>query len=231
MLLWTRGYRRPPLRSRLEVLIRWLSPSRLFWLWLSVLLVAWYAPLPFSSDLGTRIRYAGLILQLAGIGAVAYGIKKTRDQFRKPSWEQSLVNGLRDLPAVFRTRRNYLKSGAPQAGSSRVSAEGSAKPVRTKGASPRVAALEAELLAVSERVMQTQRQLDEEARVRDNDDKWERAARGEADARLWKALEEFSVGGLDLSAVGLWWLLVGLVLTTVAGEAVRFLARVAPVGL
>jgi len=218
------------LRSLFEVLMRWLSASRFFWLWLTVLLIAWYGPLPFSSDLETRFRYAGLILQLAGIGTVAYGIKMTRDLLRKPSWEQSLVTGLRDLPAVFRARRTTLKGEAPQAGSSTVSAE-SAKPARNKGAAPRVAALEAELAAVNERIAQTQHQLDDETRARDNDDKWERAARVEADARLWKALQESSVGGLRLSAVGLGWLLVGVVLTTVAGEAARLLGRVAPVGI
>jgi hypothetical protein len=215
------------------MLIRWFARSRLFWLWLSVLLIAWYAPLPFTSDLGLRIRDAGLILQLTGIGTIAYGLKKTRDLFRKPTWQQSLVTWRKDLH-VFRSKRTYAGSGAPQEGLIGTSgAEGSSTPGPSKRASrdERFGALEAKLLAAHDRITQTQQRLDDEARIRDSDDKWERAARVEADARLWKALEELSVGGLDLSAVGLWWLLVGVVLTTVAGEAVRFLAPVVPVGL
>jgi hypothetical protein len=224
------------LRSLLEVLVRWLLGTRLFWLWLSVLLIAWYAPLSFTSDLGLRIRDAGLILQLTGIGTIAYGLKKTRDLFRKPTWQQSLVTWRKDLPHVFlfRSKRTYAGSGAPQEGLIGTSgAEGSSTPGPSKRASrdERFGALEAKLLAAHDRITQIQHRLDDEARVRDSDDKWERAARVEADARLWKVLEEFSVGGLDLSAVGLWWLLVGVVLTTVAGEAVRFLAPVVPVGV
>lgn len=220
------------MRSRLDVLMRWLSASRFFWLWLSVVLIAWYAPLPFTSDLEIRMRYAGLILQLAGIGAVGYGIKRTRDRFRKSPWEQSGLTWLKDRPAVFRSRRMSNGNGAPQATLSEASGEGSSKLVRSKGASPRVATLAAELLAVNERIVQTQRQVDDETRTRDSEDKWERAARVEGDARLWKMLEEFSVGGLDLSAVGLWWLVAGVILTTVGGEAVHFFsAPVAPVGV
>jgi hypothetical protein len=125
-------------------------------------------------------------------------------------------------------------SAPPQANPSAVAEDAAnSKPAGAKRASrdERVAALEAKLLATHDRIAQTQRRLDDEMRVRDRDDNWERTAREEADEQMWKALEEVSSGGLGLSEAGLLWLLLGVALSAAAGEVARVLAPTAAVAV
>ena len=212
------------MRSPLDRLARWATGSRLVCLWLAVVIAAWYAPHPFTSDHEARVRLAGLILQLVGIGSVMYGTRRTRNLLRQPFRERALVAAHRELPAVFRSRRAY---GAPtQANLSAAPQEAlSSKPAGAKRTTrdERVAALETKLLAAHDRIAQTQRRLDDEMRVRDRDDNWERTAREEADEQMWKALEEVSSGGLGVSGAGLLWLLLGVALSAAAGEVARLL--------
>lgn len=132
---------------------------------------------------------------------------------------------------MFRSRRAYAASAA----SPSLAAEDatSSKPTGAKRTprDERVAALEAKLLAAHDRIAQTQRRLDDEMRVRDRDDNWERAAREEADEQMWKALEELSSGGLGLSGAGLLWLLLGVALSAAAEEVARLLAPTAAVAV
>ena len=219
------------MRPSLDMLARLVTGSRLVWLWLAVVLAAWYAPHPFTSNQEARVRFAGLILQLVGIVTVVYGIRRTRNLLRQPFRERALVTSRRELPAVFRSRRAY---GAPQASPSVPAEEvASSKPAGAKRTSrdKRVAALEAKLLAAHDRIAQTQRRLDDEMRVRDRDDNWERTAREEADERMWKALEEVSSGGLGLSGAGLLWLLLGVALSAAADEVARWLMPTAAVAV
>ena len=213
------------------MLARWISGPRLVWLWLAVVLAAWYAPHPFTSNHEARIRFAGLILQIVGIGTVVYGIRRTRDLVRQPFRERALVAARRDLPAVFRSRRAYV---VPHANPSVATEDAvSSKPTgakRTKR-NERVAALEAKLQAAHDRIALTQRRLDDEVRVRDRDDSWERTAREEADEQMWKALEEVSSGGLGLSGAGVLWLLLGVALSAAAGEVARLLMPTAAVAV
>jgi len=205
------------------MLARCVTGSGLVWLWLAVVLVAWYAPHPFTSNHEARVRFAGLILQLVGIGTVVYGIRRTRNLLRQPFRERALVTSRGELPAVFRSRRAYV---APQANPSVAAQDAaSSKPAGPKRTTrdERVAALEAKLLAAHDRIAQTQRRLDDEMRVRGRDDNWERTARQEADEQMWKALEEVSSGGLGLSGAGLLWLLLGVALSAAAEEVARLL--------
>ena len=206
------------------MLARWAAGSRLVCLWLVVVIAAWYAPHPFTSNHEARVRFAGLILQLAGIGTVVYGTRRTRNLLRQPFWDHALITSRRELPAVFRSRRVY--GASPQASSSAAPQEAaSSKPAGAKRTprDERVAALEAKLLAAQSRIAQTQRRLDDEMRVRDRDDNWERTARQEADEQMWKALEEVSSGGLGVSGAGLLWLLLGVALSAAASEVARLL--------
>ena len=213
------------------MLARWISGSGLVWLWLAVVLAAWYAPHPFTSNHEARVRFSGLILQIVGIGTVVYGIRRARDLVRQPFRERALVAARRDLPAVFRSRRAYV---VPHANPSVATEDAvSSKPTGAKRTKrdERVAALEAKLQAAHDRIAQTQRRLDDEMRVRDRDDSWERTAREEADEQMWKALEEVSSGGLGLSGAGVLWLLLGVALSAAAGEVARLLMPTAAVAV
>jgi len=201
----------------------WATGSRLVWVWLAVVIAAWYATHPFTSNHETRVRFTGLILQLAGIATVVYGIRRTRHLLRQPFRERAL-DSRREIPAVFRSRRAY--AAPAQAGPSAATEDpASTKPPGAKRTArdERVTALEAKLLPAHDRIAQTQRRLADEMRVRDRDDNWERTAREEADEQMWKALEEISSGGLGLSGAGLLWLLLGVALSATAGEVARML--------
>ena len=221
---WGLRHQKLAVRSPLDMLARWATGSRLVCLWLAVVIAAWYAPHPFTSNHEARVRFAGLILQLVGIGTVVYGTRRTRHLLRQPFREHALITSRRELPAVFRSRRAY--GAPPQASPGSAPHEAaSSKPAGAKRTprDERVAALEAKLLAAHDRIAQTQRRLDDEMRVRDRDDNWERTARQEADEQMWKALEEVSSGGLGVSGAGLLWLLLGVALSAAAGEVARLL--------
>ena len=81
----------------------WFKELSHFWLSLVVLLpLISYAFLPTLEE--TRLRIAGLVLQLCGIGTVARGISQTRQLFGHPSIVESSLQWLRRFPSFRRHR-------------------------------------------------------------------------------------------------------------------------------
>ena len=84
-LSWTLGVNRMTLRTQakhlyrwLRALLSWLSEARHFWLAVVVVVVAMLL-VARKGVTEPEIRIAGLVLQILGIGTVAWGIRETRE--------------------------------------------------------------------------------------------------------------------------------------------------------
>ena len=66
-------------------------------------------------------------------------------------------------------------------------------------------------------------ELDEQARDHSHAIEKERQTRAAEHMRLWDRLEATETGGLSLSAVGVLWLWIGVILSTVAPELAKWL--------
>ncbi|MBU1706172.1 hypothetical protein KKG19_05625 [Patescibacteria group bacterium] len=208
----------PWLKSILHSLVEW----RLFFL--GFLVVA--APAGFIVFVGAgeaAIRITGMVLQLLGIGTVAWGIHTTRKEFGHPSafavWRKRLnrfppfvgrvATGSAHitLPAMTVSARGYGSIGA--------------------GANPtidaRVQALEENLKLVNDRVSQIQNEMDQEFRKQSNALKQEQQVRSDEDQHIRAKIESTETGGLHISAMGALWLAVGVIMSAIPSELAMWL--------
>jgi hypothetical protein len=93
----------------------------------------------------------------------------------------------------------------------------------------RLSAIEANLKGLDERLNQVQHRLHYETHSISSALHEERTAREEEDLKTRRKLELSQTGGLSISAVGLIWLFLGLILSTASPEIARLLDR-GPIG-
>jgi len=89
----------------------------------------------------------------------------------------------------------------------------------------RLSAIEANLKGVDERLNQVQQRLHYETCRISSESHEERTAREEEDLKTRRKLELSQTGGLSISAVGLVWLFLGLILSTASPEIASSLDR------
>lgn len=82
----------------------------------------------------------------------------------------------------------------------------------------RVAALEARVTKVNQRVDQVQRELHQEVKAREDALSSERSTRDREVAEINKRLKSVGTGGVGVLLMGLVWLATGLTLSTIPGE-------------
>ena len=217
--LWLRG-----VRLWLRALGRWLvlDASR-FWL---AIVVAGGALL-ISLQPGTSesfIRLTGMVLQLLGLGTVAWGIAVTRALFGTDSlltaarkWVNRVprlrrghaVSMTAHFPLDFDTAhgRGYSTDNAP-----------AGAPIEA-----RVEVLEKNLHRVNERLNQTQKEMDDELHRVKVSLTQETATRIAEDDSTRRTLEISETGGIYITATGALWLSVGVFLSTASPELSRWL--------
>ena len=199
----------------------WFKELSHFWLSLVVLLpLISYAFLPTLEE--TRLRIAGLVLQLCGIGTVARGISQTRQLFGHPSIVESSLQWLRRFPS-FRPKA-ISGSGHISGGGIKFSGHGevSSKLGPTASLEARVSDLERRLTSVNLKVDELQNHVDTNVRKLKELIDDERVSRGKDVHELYQKLEHTETGGLRLSLVGLIWLCCGLVMSTIPNEIAKF---------
>ena len=168
------------------------------------------------------IRYAGLWLQLFGIGTVAWGIRKTHRLFGHPSfWDQvrqSVHQWLHDRPKYRQDTVIELDSGSVA-----VSGVG-LRPFVWSSAGPeatpeqRLDALEENLERVRDDPARFQENTFDEFKKRDDALKQEQRTRSIADQELKELLTATEMGGLNLSAIGVILLFLGVIRSTISAE-------------
>jgi len=193
-------------------------------LWLTVLVVA--VAIAFVLRKGiteTEIRITGLVLQVLGIGTVAWGIHETRALFGHPGILTVAREWLRRFPVyggrVVSGNASIISGGGTVHG--RGYASDNAGPDATIEA--RVEALEKNVKRVNERINQTQSEMDGKFRSQAEALGQEQQTRSKEDHKILAKLEATETGGLHISAMGALWLLVGVTFSTVAPELAKCL--------
>ena len=175
----------------------------------------------------TRLRIAGLFLQLFGIAVVVWGLSETGRLFSRPNPMQYTVEWFKRFPRFDAEGRIFASLGATVQGAAMVSAVGTVSVRATATLEERVAALEAAQNYFIEQVREIQGHYEQEIRIVRNELESERRERAVQDEKTQKRLEEVSAGGLHLEWAGVFWLLLGLVLATAPAEIIRFFSYLA----
>lgn len=71
------------------------------WLLLIGLALGWMVALPFSTSMSQTVRCAGMVLQIAGLLVVAFGLRKLRCMFNRPSTSQNTIRWFRRVASAF----------------------------------------------------------------------------------------------------------------------------------
>jgi len=160
----------------------------------------------------------GLLLQLLGLYTVLRGISATRTLFALPTFTASALTWLRSFPR--RHPPPVTISGVGAIGSA--SAFGRASVRAALGPNPtledRVHVLEQNLASIDKYTVALQQQVDEAKYITKEALTKERLLRQTEVHSLSRKLELTETGGLDISLVGLVWLMVGLVMSTASYE-------------
>lgn len=207
---------------RLKSVWPWLVEKRYMWLSMAVICVALVISLrPHTNE--PIIRYTGLLLQLFGILTVIWGISETKALFGHPSFAGEIKAWLDRCPLL---RRNVVLA-VDNATMSMMVGKARAHQTYGPGENPtvetRLEALEKNVTAIHERISQTQKEMDEELQKTGTALKHEEQSRQTEDNAIREKLEATGTGGVHISAMGVLWLFVGVILSTAAPEVAMLL--------
>jgi bifunctional DNA-binding transcriptional regulator/antitoxin component of YhaV-PrlF toxin-antitoxin module len=204
---------------RWRILIAGLKEAWPTWLWLAGILVAFAVGRLWSTRLSDVVRYAGAMLQVLGLATVAWGLSEMRRLFHRPSLRARIFGWFRRLAAAFRAPK-LISGQASVAGRATVSAEARVVLGVRPGAplEERVKVLEENLNRLRDeqdtKVQEIRREL---STVRE-DMQRESQERQAADEKTVRQIEEVAIGGLHLEIVGLFWLFLGVLCTSIPNE-------------
>jgi len=206
----------------LKATLHWLFGPRHVWACLLVTAVA----LIFCLRPGTSepvIRLTGLALQLLGVLTVAWGIAETRRFFGLPPLRSKVKAWLEAAP--FRRSQTVSAVGHATLGAPTGKARGYGMhgPGENPTVESRLEALEKNLAVVHQRITGLEQEYDQELRSLSERI---RAENGSLKAELGQVrgrLEGFGTGGVRVSAMGVVWLFLGLVLSTAGVEIAEWL--------
>ncbi len=174
--------------------------------------VGWF----LSTTPSAAVRYTGMILQILGLFTVAIGLSNMRRLFGRPSVTDKVFGWFGRLAAAFTRPKSYTLEAST--GSS-VIVGNRADVVRSVGQG---ALLEDRVLLLEENVKQLRHKMDTEVQELRRDlaaakesIQRERAEREAADKEALRTIEEVGIGGLHLEMVGLCWLFLGIMGTSI----------------
>jgi hypothetical protein len=180
----------------------------------------------FSTASGSAaVRWAGMTLQLLGLLAVAYGLRETRKVFGAPTVVRRAWGWFGRLRQVFR-RPKPIAVRASAGGVAVVG--GRARVRRGAGATveQRLDVLESNPKSFETEFDESTSELSSRTGRLEKELRRERDDRKAADGKTWSQIEETAIGGLHLEVVGLVWLALGVVGTSIPDEPANLLAGV-----
>jgi len=208
----------------IKALLRWAFEPRPFWL--CILVLGLSLSLLFVGPAGeSKIRLIGLVLQLSGIVTVAWGLRETRRLFGYPTLFRHVMGWLEHFPKYNPPSISGTMEGAFPGISLEASGYTWQSFAPDAPIEKRLSAIEANLKDVDERLNQVQQHLHYETRKISSELHEERTAREKEDLKTRRKLELSQTGGLSISAVGLVWLFLGLILSTASPEIAMSLDR------
>ncbi len=177
-----------------------------------------------STTLASTIRYTGMVLQLFGLFTIARGLSELRRLFGRPPLISRVVGWFGRFLAVFAPPQTI---SAHVSGSGGATASGHARVTTSPGLR---ASVEERLYALEEKAKQLRNDLDNEVQGlrREIDVVRERIGqesqhRRVGDQEAERKIEEVAIGGLHLEIVGLLWLFLGVVGTSIPDEIAAWL--------
>jgi hypothetical protein len=211
--------------SRGRLLMAVLLDAWPMWLALAGVILAYVlGKLVPANSPADAVRYSGMILQILGLSTVAHGLGEMRRLFGRPPLVQRIVGWFRRLISVFQAPKP-ISVRASAAGTGIVTGHASLRTSVGPGASleDRVLALERNLNNVSEELRAANQALHTQLGDLRESIRSERQKRQSGDQDLGRRMEAVAIGGLNLETVGLFWLVLGVIATSVPAELVSLL--------
>jgi len=218
--------------------IRWpalrvaVREGRPAWICIAVIvfasLIGWMAVRLESVDASAGVRWAGMVLQWSGILTIARGLSDMRGRFGRPTLASAILGWFRGLVSAFKTAKT-LSAIVTGTGGITTSGEVHVRLVGGPGASvdQRLAALEENLTRLQKETDQRFEQARRDIAQTQEMIQREGQEREAGEQRIRRDLEEVAVGGLRLESIGLIWLFLGVIYTSIpevvaaAAEALR----------
>lgn len=198
----------------------WSRSGSPLWLTLVVLaLVCAYLSLgPPFDDPKARARYAGTLLQLAGIATVYIGLNRTRREFGLPSLTANFSKWLRSIP--WRGPRVVSGSINMSVEPATMVLEGQVVNLIATGqpVERRLDILEVETRKIREELTEANRQLRREQAQRTKEISGTRQQIETRTQETSRLLASVHTGGMSISIAGLFWLALGVVLASIPDE-------------
>ena len=199
--------------------VHWLiSEFRFLWLALFFVVVPFFVVFFLTGATEIQFRFTGLVLQWLGLGTVVHGIEETRMLFGHPNIVQLLLEKLLRFPRLRRDVFIHVGSGVITTDVGSVTAYGwrnidPAAPIEAQ-----VAALTQNMEHIKQRLDQMQKDVDSKISKHSVALHEEKKEREQGDKKLSMILEAAETGGLHISLMGVFWLAIGLLLTTFSPE-------------
>jgi hypothetical protein len=162
-----------------------------------------------------QVRYFGTWLQLFGIAVVAQGVRELRQEFKRPTTLAAMRSRIVAIVQSFRRRNITLTVGSANIALTGVAATLSVGRVGVPTVEQRLDALERELTELRKQAEDRDRKVDSQFSAVRTELSAERQQRVEGQSEIAQKLDNVAVGGLHLDVIGLWWLLIATIATSV----------------
>ncbi|HEY1090012.1 MAG TPA: hypothetical protein VGE47_02880 [Burkholderiaceae bacterium] len=209
-------------RQTIAQIPTWLAEARFAW-WGLAAVVAAVAAMRLLGPTEPVIRITGLVLQVFGIGTVVWGISETRALYGHKPFRELALNWLTRFPLLSRSATAAVSGSASNASMTAGRAHGTVGAGGNATLEERVAALEKNIPMIHARITSAEKEFDAGIQRVTDAIAEERRTRTEQDGHLSKRLELTATGGMHISAMGAFWLFVGVTLSTAALEISKWL--------
>lgn len=163
----------------------------------------------------SALKVAGFLIGLAGLSLVAYGLSKTRRLFGKPSVWSRLADWGRAAVAMFvRPPSRPINIEAKLGGVTVRGLAGTILGGPEKTLEQRVKELEEHAVAIKKQLEEIRTEAQQALEAAREEFRTDQGHIRQSVSDLDQRFEKFSVGGLDLEGMGLFWLIFGSALST-----------------
>jgi hypothetical protein len=208
----------------IPALYRWFMELKRVWgllIPIVVLIVVPYLPAFIPPEHPeARLRFCGLAFELFAILTVVSGLRDRQRLFNRPSYVKQFREWLKRRPRLGVKTQTILGTAAGSFGlagmAGRLSVWRAMRPENP--VEERLAALEANLTSLRTELEEEAKERRDEARKLAQAGDLERQARETSIKKLQDQLERFGAEGLNIEMVGVCWVVLGAIFTTLSGE-------------
>lgn len=194
------------------------------WLLIAGLLFAGFVMWLFLATPNDGVRYAGTILQALGLGTVAIGLRQTRQKFRHPAVGTKIKNWFKNIASAFKAPEPItLQVSDGVSVTTGIDAILTVEPGPDTTIEQRVVLLEQKVKALRQELNTQIKEANHTIDIIKKEMQRESEERQTADKKTNQLIEEMGVGGIHLEIVGLVWLFLGVILTSIPDEIGRLL--------